>query len=284
MRLGLNFGYITKQLQATDEAGYREAAELCKASGFSVLDYSPDIRVDNWEEKAHLFRKIFDEVGLEVIQSHAPMNRYGAYPAEIFPELTRRCIHAASILGAKHIAFHADEYITTDRYDPKEILDFTYDYLAPSVELAKKLSVGIAVENVFDDGRGTLIDGKCRFTSRVEELLSVIERFNDPAVTCCWDFGHGKVAYEENALAAFRQVLPYLTCTHVHDNYYQTDLHLLPFLGASDWKPYMQALKDSNYAGDFTYEFVYGKIPAPLLPDFLSLAKKAADYLFTLAE
>lgn len=284
MRLGINFDYILKQTKATDEAGYRAAAKLCVDSGFRVVDFSPKVNTDQWEESTHLFRKIFDETGIEVIQSHAPMNRYGAYPAEIFPELTRRCIQGAHILGAKHIAFHADEYITTDRYDPKEILDFTYDYLAPSVELAKKLSVGVAVENVFDDGRGTLIDGKCRFTSRVEELLSVIQRFNDPAVTCCWDFGHGKVAYGENAISAFRQILPYLTCTHVHDNYYSIDMHLLPFLGDSDWKTYMQTLKDCGYAGDFTYEFVYGKIPEPLFPDFLAMAKKTGDYLLTLAE
>ena len=41
---------------------------------------------------------------------------------------------------------------------------------------------------------------------------------------------------------------------HVHDNDYQNDYHMLPYLGKMNWKEIATALADVGYTGNFTYE------------------------------
>ena len=43
-------------------------------------------------------------------------------------------------------------------------------------------------------------------------------------------------------------------CTHVHDNYYEKDLHLMPYMGKLDWSALIRALKDIDYKGVFSLE------------------------------
>lgn len=144
-------------------------------------------------------------------QTHAPFNRYGFYSAEEFPERFRRLFVASRILGAKAVVVHADEYRPIGRYDVREALTFTYEFLAPYVEYAAKHDLIVAVENLCEDFYPAYpqIDGKSRFTSRLEELLGVIERFHSPAVGCCWDFGHANLAFGREGMgAALAQALP----------------------------------------------------------------------------
>ena len=167
---------------------------------------------------------------------------------------------------------HADEYRPIGRYDVREALTFTYEFLAPYVEYAAKHDRIVAVENLCEDFYPAYpqIDGKSRFTSRLEELLGVIERFHSPAVGCCWDFGHANLAFGREGMgAALAQALPYVCCTHVHDNYQGRDLHLPPFFGEIGWARQMALLKQGGYAGKLSFEMVYGVFPETLLPMWL---------------
>ena len=65
----------------------------------------------------------------------------------------------------------------------------------------------------------------------------------------------------------------------MHDNYYGKDLHLFPFLGELDLPACVKILKDAGYAGEFTYEFVYDRIPDEFLPDVLRLLYRMGVYL-----
>ena len=248
------------------------ASEICSAAGFEYVDYSPDFKSDDWEERARCDRDILDRAGISVEQTHAPFNRYRQHDDAIFPTYCRRLFEASKILGAKYVVVHADEYRVFDHYDEKEILDFTYDYLAPHVEYAEKNGLIVAVENVFEDNssRYAIIDGKSRYTSRVEELEAVIERFDSPSVRCCWDFGHAKCQYGKDKMAdALEKVAKYVVCTHVHDNYYDKDLHLVPFLGDTDWDKNIHLLKNAKYDGKLSFELVYGEIQDDNAADFM---------------
>ncbi|MBO5269208.1 MAG: sugar phosphate isomerase/epimerase [Clostridia bacterium] len=284
MELGINLNYLLKSAGNYSIEKTVEQAVYAKELGFTVLDYVSDIGREDWKERAERTHALFEENGIVVHQSHAPFNRYNKNRTlEEFKPLVARSIEAASILGSKYVVVHADEYRLAEgeEYDSAKVQDFIYDYLAPFVEQAKKCGVGIAIEDLFEDaGRNK---PRSRYTSTVEELLGIIERFNDDAVTCCWDFGHAEVAYGvEEAFDAFKTLFPYISCTHVHDNYYNKDLHLLPFQGNLDWNAHMRYMRENNYGGNFTYEFVYGKMPPVLLHEYLLLAKKTADYLFSL--
>ena len=285
MELGINLEYILKRRGTKTPRDFEEAAALCKNAGFSLVDFSSDFITDDWEKNARFHREVLDRTGISVEQTHAPMNRYGSYDKDAFWEYYRRCFEVSRILGAKYVVVHGDEYTVTDHWDEKEIVEYTYGYLAPFVDFAAKNGMVVAVEDLFEEGCGNIIDGKSRFTSRINELQAVVERFNTPEVRVCWDFGHANCAYgKDNMLGALKQVGKYLVCTHVHDNYYDRDLHLMPFLGEIDWESHMKYLGEIGYKGNFSFEFVYGGIPDSLLPQSLSMAHEVGQKLLEMSK
>jgi sugar phosphate isomerase/epimerase len=279
MELGINLGYVSKQRGNPSGRPFKEALQLCRDAGFMQLDYLSPLLGDDWESLAEQRREDIEQAGLLVHQSHCPFFRYQRDGADRFAQIAPRAVRAAAILGAQFLVVHADEYRVSDRYEQSEILNATYEYLAPIVELGKKLGVRIAIENLFEDGYGPQINGRSRYCSTVEELLALLERFNDPAVGCCWDFGHGRCSYGDEQLAALQQVGKHLFCTHVHDNYYGKDLHLPPFLGSIDWEAQLQYLQNSGYTGHFIYELSYGIMPDELLPSYLQFIHQCGRFL-----
>ena len=287
MELSMSLNYLQKTRRADETRALESAAEMCRNAGFRYVDYTPEFMAEDWETQAYRAREILDRAGIAVEQTHVPINRYGAYDPEAFPVYYRRVFEASKIVGAKYVVVHADEYRTTDRYDVDEIMDFTYDYLSPYVDFAAKNDMVVAVENVFEDNIRSCpqIGGKSRFTSRIDELKGIIERFNTKSVKCCWDFGHAKCAFgNDDMLDAFKEVGQYLCCTHVHDNYYGKDLHLMPFLGEIDWESHLAYMREIGYGGKLSFEFVYGRFPEKLLPVWLNSVYAVGEYMIGLFE
>lgn len=285
MNLSIELQCILRQRGTEVKRPIEEAAKLAKAAGFNYVDYTPDFKCEDWKEKAKHDREVLDAYGITVEQTHAPMGRYRQHDMSMFYTYYDRVFEASAILGAKYVVCHGDEYCTSDHWDEKEILEFTYDYLAPRVDFAVKHGMGVAVENLFEDSvkHCPQIDGKSRFTSRVHELAAIIERFNTPDVSVCWDFGHAACAFGfDDMLSQLKVVGKYLTCTHVHDNYYDRDLHLLPFLGKIKWEEHMAYLKEIGYKGNFNFEFAYGWFPDALLPQWLDMVHTTGEYLINL--
>lgn len=283
MELGLNLNYICRDAGDCDLFEIVGKAKYCYDLGYTSLDFLTNYWRSDYTDRARAFRELMDDAGLSIHQSHAPFNRYNKERSiEEFKPYVSRAIETAGILGAKYIVIHADEYRlgAGEEYDSAKVADWTYEYLAPFVEQAEKCGVGIALEDLFEEAGKN--KPRSRHCSTVEELVGMIERFGD-TVSCCWDFGHAEVAYgAEGAFDAFKAAFPYITCTHVHDNYYNKDLHLLPYQGNLDWTAHMRYLKENGYKGNFTYEFVYGKMPENILHEYLLFAKKIADHLFAL--
>ena len=281
MELSMQLNYIMEHGLGKRRSIY-EAADLCCSAGFKYVDYSPDFLSEDWEKCAWRDKEILEKLGISVEQTHAPFNRYRQFDEDMFMTYFKRLFEASYILGAKYVVVHADEYRTVDRYNEKEILEYTCGYLAPFVDYASSHGMTVAVENVFEDNnyRWPEIDGKSRFTSRIDELISVIEKFSSPNVACCWDFGHAKCAFgNENMVDALDKVGKYVVCTHVHDNYKNSDLHLLPFLGETNWKENMAMLKKVGYSGKLSFEFAYGNIPDELISGYLKAVYDTGIYL-----
>ena len=286
MELAFQLDYLRKKREDTTPRSIEDMTRLCRNAGFLHVDYSPDFTSADWEKLARHDRDILDQAEIHVEQTHAPFNRYRRHSDEDFPIYYRRLFEASKILGAKYVVVHADEYRTTSgRYDQNEILDFTYDYLAPFVEYAEKNGMIVAIENVFEDNTRYCpqINGRSRFTSTTEELKAIIERFNTPSVACCWDFGHAKCAFGKDAmLDAMKELGKYIVCTHVHDNYYEKDLHLAPFMGDLPWESHLKYLKEIGYQGKFTFEFAYGALPEELLPLWLNMVHATGEHMLSI--
>lgn len=255
-----------------------DCLRLAARAGFKALDFTGSYKTPEGLEETRRQRELLDSLGVAAKQSHAPFNRYRTYPDSEFPALFHRSFASSAILGVKYVVVHADEYRSVERYDRREIVEFTYNYLAPELEFAKKHGMKLAIENLFEDLPSGLkrFDGKSRFTSRVEEVIAIIERFNDPDVVCCWDFGHAAVSFGNGMTDALKSAAKYVKCTHVHDNYLNSDSHMLPFTGKIDWKAEMAVLADAGYNGNISLELVYDRMPDELLPDWLSLCEKTA--------
>ena len=80
-------------------------------------------------------------------------------------------------------------------------------------------------------------------------------------------------------MAALKEVIDRVICTHIHDNYYEKDLHCFPCMGTVQWKEFMEILRDAKYDGDFSFELVYDRFPKALAPDYLKLLYRTGEYL-----
>lgn len=278
MQQGINLGFVLKRRNASDRS-LQEGLELCRNSGFFLLDYLSPVSEDRWLERAKAEREMIDRSGLAVHQSHCPFFRYRPEGLNLFTEYAPRAVRAAAVLGAQYFVIHADEYREFDSFDPQRILRKTQEYLAPVIELCAEAGIRPAIENLFEDGYGPQIGGRSRFTAKTEDVLAVIESFPGSGIGCCWDSGHAQCAYGAHAADELKKLAPYLICTHMHDNSCGRDLHKPAFFGDLDWECIMEILNSSGYAGNFTWEFVYERFPDALLPDFLRFIHKTGEYL-----
>lgn len=282
MELGINLDHLCKDRDGITVTELADKAAYCRELGFTALDWVTDVNRPDWEDRAKAFRAEADTRGVVIHQSHAPFNRYIKAPMDQFDEEMKRTIRAAAILGAKYIVIHGDEYRMApgEVYDSRKIHEWTYDFLAPYVELARKCGIGVALEDLFEENGNDA--PRSRHCSTTEELIWLIERFGE-GVSCCWDFGHGRLAFgDDGAFEAFKTLFPHITCAHVHDNYYGKDLHLPPFFGDLDWEKYIRYMKENGYGGNLTYELGYGHKTGTVMHEFLLFVKKIGDQLLVM--
>lgn len=280
MKLAMNPAYIRRRRDGT----LREETEifkLCYDAGFSEYDYSPNVSADDWEERTKRLADFVGNMGGQVHQSHAPMNRYAKVDLAVFTEKVYRLIKASAIMGAKYVVIHADEYWAPDgkEFAPEDALAWITEYYRPMVEYAANLGLTIAVENLFEDGCGPRKGERSRYTHYVEEVIAVMDAFREYGAGCCWDYGHGHVAYGKADVEAIQKLAPRIVCTHVHDNYYGKDLHLIPYFGDIDWTAHMKLLREAGYTGNLSLELVYGSYPDAMVEDMLHYAYRAAETL-----
>ena len=282
MELSICAGFLQKT-ELSDKSAYH-MFKLCKDAGFTVIDYSP--RGETWEKQVVSLNNASEKVGLPIEQSHAPFNRYAKMPIEDYKIQIERSVEAAIRMHNKQLVVHGDDYRIPEggEYDAEKAMKETYEFWAPYVEKASNHGVAIAFETVFEDNRAKNAPPN-RFTSRLDELKELIDRFDNPFVTCCRDSGHARLAFSRAGMPdAMRELGERITCTHIHDNYYNHDLHLIPFQGNIDWKEQMTTLKEIGYKGNLTYELVYGKWPESVVEDFLAICVKTGKILIDMFE
>lgn len=284
MEIGINSNYLRRQYGTDKPRADKDCFVLCANAGLRVLDHTVYYGDEHWADRAAAAAAAAEEVGVVLYQSHAPFNRYDKRPTEEHKLLVNRALEAAARMHNEYLVVHADEYYPTpaESYSLAGGIEAMYDYWAPVVEKASALGVKVAMETLFEDG------GKpypTRFTSKLEELVGLIDRFNSPTVVCCWDSGHARLSFSDKALLdSMRTLGSRIACTHIHDNYYAKDLHLLPFVGKLNWAGHMQTLAEIGYGGHLIFEFVYGNRPDALLPAFLSEARRTGEMLLEMFE
>lgn len=243
------------------KADIRDSVRMLGKAGYRVLDmnfhdlsvFDTPFHTDEWESVIRECRAIADDQGIEFTQGHSHFYNFcdpNAPDKEHKDELIRRAIVGASILGVKWLVIHA----ATDWESQTPVRDSkrgTIEYLKPRLELAERLGVGIALENLWEEN----IAPKRRYCTTAEELVDLVDTLSESFgnVGCCWDVEHGAICQVDQ-----RKALPYvgkrLKATHISDYNSIRNDHILPFSGLTDWDEVTDGLRLAGYEGDFTYE------------------------------
>lgn len=292
MHLSTTVGIVKADYAHAPRESYDRCFSLLKAAGYDRVDIDfwsasePDgyLASETWEETVAEIAELSRKHGLPIHQTHC--NTYSAgqwddpsYPYRELHHLTNlRSIKGTAILGGKWTVMHPVNLPHDALYDPKKAKDTAIRQLEPYIEEAKKLGVGIAVENMVDF-RGH----RRRFCGGdIYELIDLVDTINDPSVGICFDTGHANIGSVDTA-AAIREIGSRLKATHINDNHAgDSDEHLFPYFGNVNWSNTVKALKDIGYDGDFNYEAGSQKIPPQLYPDWLVYTAKLGRYLISL--
>lgn len=267
MRLSTSTNILDRVPDSEDRISAQECLCRCSKAGYKVMDMNfcdhsskgEELTKKDWEAWVYSIAAAAKENGIEFSQSHTLFYNVcesSGSEKEINEELVRRAIIGSGMLGVKWIVMHAGT-VTYPGYSHKESIKRNHEYFLPHIELAKKYNCGIAIENMPDYDRNHR-----QFTACTDELLELVDSFDDKAVGVCWDFGHAHLTGEDQA-TSLRRVGKRLKATHIADNHGMFDEHLAPFYGNIKWEPLMKVLSEIEYCGDFTFEIHNFARPLP---------------------
>ena len=288
MEFSLNAEYLKRTRNPDIVRTPEQCLRICKDAGFRTVAYFPDFTSDAWEREVNAAAEAVNRLDMTIDQVHAPYNFYAHRPLEVFQEQLKRSIEAVKRMGGSYLVFHADEYHPKpgEAFDADLALATVYEIFAPHVENALKNGITPVFENAFEDHHRVSPKERSHFCGEISELLAVFARFNDPRIGCCWDFGHGKLATgtTERHVQAIKTMGNRIVCTHIHDNYYQKDLHLPPFMGEANWEMLMKAMKEIGYRGNLTFELGYSTLDDRLVKSFMENLYQTAGILAEMME
>ncbi len=191
-----------------------------------------------WDENVGEYSKTAESEGMIYQSLHAPYN-YLAYmwindsEAQKCVDQYLGCVEDCAKYNVPILVIHP--YIEFDNR-AKPTREGAERFRAVA-DRAKALGVKIAFENV----------------SGEEYLKLVMDAFcGYDNVGFCWDSGH-ELCYNQgrDMLSLYGERL---CMVHLHDNFGERDLHLLPFDGAHDWEKVMSRLSESGFSGEFVFE------------------------------
>lgn len=291
MTLSISTWIVHEALKAQPVYDIQKGFDELKAAGFDYVDANlwnmsdrgMPLAADNWREWAEALRAHADKIGLKIRQVHGQTLSGKEWDDPNYPDtdfvwaMNYRCLEVGKILGAEWMVMHPSNLPHDPLYSRGKAKEANLAYIAPYLERAKQIGIGIAVENMVDFGghRRRYCGGD------PEELIELVDAFRDPDLGMCIDIGHanlGGICVPD----FIRMAGSRLKCTHVNDNLADKDTHLPPFMGNVDWRGVMQALREIGYDGDFSYEINPQRFPAEARATWMRFLHDLGEDLFKL--
>ena len=254
----------TQTASFADKFGDHDAVKMLARVGYDALDYSmfniltenSPINKPDYREYAESLKRTADENNVIFNQSHAPFPSYIKDKQdynEIIVYAIVKAMEVTSIIGGKIVIVHPITFFDGDNKAQKE---FNMNFFNMLLPYCKIYGVKIALENMYawDDKEKRVTPGVC---SPPHEFADYLDSLDKNWFCACLDIGHcemqgtGAVSAVDSINALGRERLQSL---HIHDNDKIKDTHTLPFMQKIKWEEIMQALKNINYTGDFTFE------------------------------
>lgn len=268
-----------------------EAVRICGRAGYKVLDmnfhdcanFPTPLCTDRWENWIDEIGQAAAEFGIEFSQSHLHFYEVFKETGEAAAEkekLVERSMRASSMLGVKWAVTHAAT--VWDSATPrKDSLRRNTEYLKRKLELAEKLNLSIAVENLWDLN----IAPAKRYTSTAEELVELADNLEAWNAGIAWDFEHASIMGQDQG-KSLKLIGKRLKATHVSDHYGIAADHQIPYFGSTKWEEFLPVLREIGYEGDFVYEThrYTQNMPDELLDSALKFSIEVGNHLIHVAE
>ncbi len=261
----------------------KEAIEICAESGYKVIDfcfhdlitYDSPFKGKNWKEYFIEMRDFGDKLGVRFEQGHAIVYDFCREDIDhkMYEEWFYQSIVGAEILGVKWLVVHPStvrDSVLTRRASFLKNVEFFKKW----VTIANNHNVGLAVENMWD----LHIQPIRQYCVAVEELVELVDAV--PGLGVCWDCEHAEIMKisQQESLSVLGNRLKVL---HISDFTNTTDIHLLPYLGITNWDGIYEALATISYDGLFNFEIhkYLLAMPRPMIPDAVRFSYKIGQYM-----
>ncbi|MBQ8309805.1 MAG: sugar phosphate isomerase/epimerase [Clostridia bacterium] len=286
MKISISTGMLEKRF------GTREMFRMMKAAGIEYADYG----LDTWHPDAESVRnsrsykmsveetvthykeikRIADEEGITIYQTHAIYGEFPACECPEYREATIKNIIATNILDCRYSVIHPVR--TPGRFfDEKKEEGFAYNldlfrYLLPYLE-QYNVTVGIEPMWLADENK-VICPSVC---SRPEEILEYIDILGEEHFCACLDYGHIALTGKgtgDTVGGCIRKLGPHMKIVHIHEVDGIRDNHNAPYTypGTMDWDDIRAAMREINYAGTVNFEVggaYYNNYPDRLIPEAL---------------
>ena len=251
-----------------DRFTFDEMIDIVSEAGFDALDFTfctedgkPFVSKDlDREKRISMFREFKEkalEKGIVFNQIHAPSPTTLAdeeKTAERFNEMVRGIENAAA-LGAKIMVAHPCAHIPYEVGNNKEkLFEINMEVFGRLMPYCEEYGVKIAIENAYRHMNRKYARITHSACGDPNEMVKYIETMNSEFFVGCLDTGHAMLIDEDPA--DFIKILgrDKLQALHIHDVDGFDDIHTLPFVGIGDWEKIINALREIDYQGDFTFE------------------------------
>lgn len=245
----------------------RRAIEILAGAGFDAIDYTftpwmergeMPWNGDNYKEYAKEVNMMMEDNGIVFNQAHAPFIFHTSYlpdwNREIIP-LQVRCMESCALLGIPHMVVHPVHHLPYTR-NKKVIWDLNREYYRLLQPYAKEFGVKVSLENMFglDERNNRYVTDMFADPNEYVKFYDELEDTDN--FICLVDTGHSYIVGED-AADTIRVLGSRVKGTHINDNSFIGDDHLIPYDGRIDWEEVMKALAEVGYQGDLTFEALH---------------------------
>ena len=232
-----------------------EALKHIYNAGFRYADYSficdyngrTGVYSKNYSEYFKEVKKACDDIGIKLVQAHAPMGKSFLEGGDQLIADTIRCVEACGEWEIPNLVVHAGyaEGLTVE-----ENFERNKQFFMPLLKSAEKYGINILVENfnkMYKEG--------VYWIDNATDLRGVIDYVNHPLFHAVWDTGHANLQ-EMPQDEELKLLGSHVKALHIQDNMGVKDQHLTPLFGTMSMDSVMNGLLDIGYNGYFTFEVV----------------------------
>ena len=248
---------MNKAIQIQYDHLFEKKCKFASIAGFDCISVNfsgmVDKTEDDWKKAVDDIQRILAENKLFCHQSHPYYYNLllsMENTEDRFEFAIESAIKASGLLGAGWVALHPRSAIS-DGYSTRKAIVGNREVFSKYLEIAKKYNTGLAIENL--PTFNGLVPIAPFFSSDPEDLMELVDSFNDKSVGVCWDTGHANLMRMNQPLK-IRMMGDRIKCTHIHNNGHKDDDHLPPDQGDINWEEIMRAFRDINYKGALTLE------------------------------